>query len=172
VVNLSTTRAVDDIAARYGAKVYRTPVGEINVAKKMKTIGAIIGGEGSGGVILPAVHLGRDAIVGIGLILQLLSEFDGTLSDLKASLPQYSIAKRKINLGTISPDNVLAAIKEKYRNNGRITTEDGLRIDFPDYWVHLRKSNTEPIVRVIAEAKTMEQASNVVEKFSKEIQTH
>lgn len=172
VVNLSTTRAVDDIAARYGAKVYRTPVGEINVAKKMKTIGAIIGGEGSGGVILPAVHLGRDAIVGIGLILQLLSESDGTLSDLKASLPQYSIAKGKINLGTISPGNVLAAIKEKYRNNGRITTEDGLRIDFPDYWVHLRKSNTEPIVRVIAEAKTMEQASNVVEKFSKEIRTH
>ena len=172
VVNLSTTRAVDDIAARYGAKVYRTPVGEINVAKKMKAIGAIIGGEGSGGVILPAVHLGRDAIVGIGLILQLLSESDGTLSDLKASFPQYSIAKGKIKLGTISPDEVLAAMKEKYRNNGKITTEDGLRIDFPDYWVHLRKSNTEPIVRVIAEAKTMEQAVNVVEKFSKEIQTH
>lgn len=172
VVNLSTTRAIDDIAARYGARVYRTPVGEINVAKKMKAIGAIIGGEGSGGVILPAVHLGRDAIVGIGLILQLLSESAGTLSDLKASLPQYSIAKGKIKLGTISPDEVLAAMKEKYRNNGKITTEDGLRIDFPDYWVHLRKSNTEPIVRVIAEAKTMEQAVNVVEKFSKEIQTH
>jgi len=172
VVNLSTTRAVDDIAARYGARVYRTPVGEINVAKKMKAIGAIIGGEGSGGVILPAVHLGRDAIVGIGLILQLLCESGGTLSDLKASLPQYSIAKGKIKLDTVSPDKALAAVKEKYDSNGKITTEDGLKIDFPDYWVHLRKSNTEPIVRVIAEAKTMEQAVNVMEKFSKEIQTH
>jgi phosphomannomutase len=169
VVNLSTTRAVDDIAARHGAKVHRTPVGEINVAKQMKAIGAIIGGEGSGGVILPSVHLGRDAIVGIGLILQLLAESGGSLSELKASLPHYAIAKGKIELGSLSPDHALVALREKYSAAGRITTDDGLKIDFPDYWVHLRKSNTEPIVRVIAEARTMEKALDVVQKFSNEI---
>ena len=170
VVNLSTTRSVDDIAAQYGAKVQRTPVGEINVAKRMKAIGAIIGGEGSGGVILPAVHLGRDAIVGIGLILQLLAESGQTVSELKASLPQYSIAKGKIELGTISPDDVLARMRDRHGNDGRITDDDGLKIDFPDHWVHLRKSNTEPIVRIIAEAKTMEQAVDVVKTFTREIQ--
>ena len=98
VVNLSTTRAVEDIAAAHIAEVFRTPVGEINVAKEMKRVCAVIGGEGSGGVILPAVHLGRDAIVGIGLILQMLAESGGTLSAFKATLPQYSIAKGKIEL--------------------------------------------------------------------------
>jgi phosphomannomutase len=169
VVNLSTTRAVEDIATVYGAKCLRTPVGEINVAKKMKQVGAVIGGEGSGGVILPAVHLGRDAIVGIGLILQMLAEFGGTLSQLKASLPQYSIAKGKIELGTTSPDAVLKRIASSQDGSARINTDDGLKLDFGDHWVHLRKSNTEPIVRVIAEARTMEQAIDVVEKFKKEI---
>ncbi len=169
VVNLSTTRAVEDIAAMYGAKCFRTPVGEINVAKKMKQLGAVIGGEGSGGVILPAVHLGRDAIVGIGLILQELAQFGGTLSELKASLPQYSIAKGKIELGKTSPDAVLKRIESSQNGAGRINTDDGLKIDYDDHWVHLRKSNTEPIVRVIAEAKTMDQAVEVVERFKKEI---
>jgi phosphomannomutase len=169
VVNLSTTRAVEDIAAAYGAKCFRTPVGEINVAKKMKQVGAVIGGEGSGGVILPAVHLGRDALVGIGLILQLLAEFDGTLSGLKGSLPQYSIAKGKIVLGATSPDSVLKKIEASQSSAGRINTDDGLKIDFADHWVHLRKSNTEPIVRVIAEARTMGQAVEAVERFKREI---
>jgi phosphomannomutase len=131
VVNLSTTRAVDDIAFAHGAQVVRTPVGEINVAKRMKEMGAIIGGEGSGGVILPAVHLGRDAIVGIGLILQFLAESGGTLSDLKARLPGYQIAKGKIELGRISPDEVLRTIESSHRNEGTTNTEDGLKIDFP-----------------------------------------
>jgi phosphomannomutase len=169
VVNLSTTRAVDDIAAHYGAKVHRTPVGEINVAKKMKNIGAIIGGEGSGGVIFPSIHTGRDAIVGIGLIMQLLADFGGTVSELKASLPHYQIAKGKIGLGKISPDAALQKIQNAVGNEATINTEDGLRIDFPDYWVHLRKSNTEPIVRVIAEARTMGRASEVVNEFTKQI---
>ena len=169
VVNLSTTRAVDDIAAQFGAKVHRTPVGEINVAKRMKNIGAVIGGEGSGGVILPAVHAGRDAIVGIGLLLQMLSEFSGTVSELKASLPQYQIAKGKIELGSISPDSALQKIQTSHAHEGIMNTDDGLKIDFPDYWVHLRKSNTEPIIRVIAEARTMEKANEVVVKFKKEI---
>jgi phosphomannomutase len=169
VVNLSTTRAVEDIAASYGAKCLRTPVGEINVAKKMKQVGAVIGGEGSGGVILPAVHLGRDAIVGIALILQMLAESGGTLSELKTSLPQYSIAKGKIDLGSTSPDTALKKIESLQAGEARINKDDGLRIDFADHWIHLRKSNTEPIVRVIAEAGTIQQAIGVVERFKREI---
>lgn len=171
VVNLSTTRAVDDLARQYGAKVHRTPVGEINVAKKMKSIGAIIGGEGSGGVILPALHTGRDAIVGIGLILQLLAEFGGTVSQFKATLPQYYIAKGKIETDSLSPDAVLARIQHSASAEARINTEDGLRLDYPDYWVHLRKSNTEPIVRVIAEADSAEKAAAIVEQFSRQIKS-
>ena len=169
VVNLSTTRAVEDIAASYDAKCIRTPVGEINVAKKMQQVGAVIGGEGSGGVILPAIHLGRDALVGVGLILQMLAQFGGTLSEMKATLPSYSIAKDKIKLKRLSPESVLKKIQSSRNGTGRFNTDDGLRIDFPDYWVHLRKSNTEPIVRVIAEAKTMSQAVEIVESYKREI---
>jgi phosphomannomutase len=171
VVNLSTTRAVDDIARAHGAEVIRTPVGEINVAKRMKEVGAVIGGEGSGGVILPDVHLGRDAIVGIGLLLQLLTDSGTTLSGLKSRLPSYQIAKGKIELGSVSPDEVLARIKAQHARRGTINTDDGLKIDFEDYWVHLRKSNTEPIVRVIAEAHTMDRAAAVLAAFRSEIHT-
>ncbi len=171
VVNLSTTRAVDDIARAHGAEVFRTPVGEINVAKRMKETGAVIGGEGSGGVILPDVHLGRDAIVGIGLLLQLLSDSGTTLSGLKAGLPSYQIAKGKIDLGSVSPDEILARIGALHGRDGKINTDDGLKIDFEDHWVHLRKSNTEPILRIIAEAHTMESATAVVAAFRGEIQT-
>jgi phosphomannomutase len=169
VVNLSTTRAVDDIVKKYSGVTVRTAVGEINVAKKMKEINALIGGEGSGGVILPKVHLGRDAIVGIGLILQYLSEFGGTLSELKATLPQYYITKGKIELGKLNPDAVLKKLGSKYSTSGTVNTVDGLKIDFPESWVHLRKSNTEPIVRIIAEAHTKAEADELVKKFTSEI---
>lgn len=169
VVNLSTTRAVDDIAGRFGATVIRTPVGEINVAKRMKEVGAVIGGEGSGGVIFPAIHLGRDAVVGTGLILQLLAESGGTLSELKASLPAYAIAKGKMTVEGISPDDVLRRIREAHAREGVVNTDDGVKIDFPDRWVHLRKSNTEPIVRIIAEARSAADAEETVERFKKEI---
>ncbi len=169
VVNLSTTRAVEDIAKQYGAMTLRTPVGEINVAKKMKEVGAIIGGEGSGGVILPKVHLGRDAIVGIGLILQHLADFGGTLSELKATLPQYFITKGKVEVGTLNPDTILKRLQEKYSSAGTINMDDGLKIDFPVAWVHLRKSNTEPIIRIIAEAHTKTEADELVGKFTAEI---
>jgi phosphomannomutase len=169
VVNLSTTRAVEDIASQYNAITIRTPVGEINVAKKMKEVGAIIGGEGSGGIILPEVHLGRDAIVGIGLILEYLMEFGGTMSALKATLPQYFITKGKIELGNLHADEILLYLQEKYSSAGRINTDDGLKIDFPESWVHLRKSNTEPIIRIIAEAHTIAEANGLVKKFTKEI---
>ena len=169
VVNLSTTRAVDDIARAFGAMVVRTPVGEINVAKKMKEIGSVIGGEGSGGVILPSVHLGRDAIVGTGLILQLLAEFGGRLSGLKATLPGYAIAKGKLELKGVTPEVVLGRIQDAHRGDGILTTTDGVKIDFPDRWVHLRKSNTEPIVRIIAEAHTSGEAQATVEHYRQEI---
>jgi phosphomannomutase len=171
VVNLSTTRAVDDIAAEYGAEVIRTPVGELNVVKRMKEVGAIIGGEGSGGVILPEAHLGRDALVGIGLILQMLADFGGTLSDLKASLPSYAIAKDKIELGSTSPGEILRNLEVSANSTGRINTDDGLRIDYENHWVHFRKSNTEPIIRVIAEARTTTEAKDALERMKNEIAT-
>lgn len=169
VVNLSTTRAVDDIAAKFGYKIVRTAVGEINVAKTMKEIGAVVGGEGSGGVILPASHIGRDAPVGIGLTLQHLAEFGGTLSELKQTMPQYHITKEKIGVGNSSPDEALNRIKGKFFSAGSINTVDGLKIDFPTSWVHLRKSNTEPIIRIIAEAPTKQEADELVGTFTKEI---
>lgn len=165
VINLSTTRAVEDIARHFGATTLRTPVGEINVARRMVETGAVIGGEGSGGVILPVVHTGRDAIVGIALVLQLLAESGGSLSALKRTMPQYAIAKGKIETGRRNPDGVLERLRANVGTDGTVTTTDGLRIDFPDHWVHLRKSNTEPIVRIIAEAPTMQMATSVVQRL-------
>ncbi|MGD0590351.1 MAG: phosphoglucosamine mutase [Bacteroidota bacterium] len=169
VVNLSTTRAVEDVAKQYGASTLRTPVGEMNVAKKMKEVGAVIGGEGSGGVILPKVHLGRDAIVGIALVLQHLTEFGGTLSELKAALPQYCITKGKVDLGTLNPDAILKHLAVEHSVSDTINTDDGLKIDFLESWVHLRKSNTEPIIRIIAEAHTKTEADELVKKFTAKI---
>lgn len=169
VVNLSTTRAVEDIAAKFGANVVRTPVGEINVAKRMRELNATVGGEGSGGVILPDVHLGRDAPVGAALTLQHMAEFGGTLSELKASLPQYFITKGKVELSHGSPDQVLATLQRENEDKARITTDDGLKLDFEESWVHLRKSNTEPIIRIIAEAKTKQGADDLVSEFTKRI---
>ncbi|MFA6440592.1 MAG: phosphoglucosamine mutase, partial [Bacteriovoracaceae bacterium] len=125
VVNLSTTRAVEDVAKEYGATVHRTPVGEINVASRMKQLGSVVGGEGSGGVILPEVHLGRDAIVGIGLFLQLLADFGGKASELKASLPQYEIVKNKIELGTLKPNEILQRLYNKYSKTEKTNFDDG-----------------------------------------------
>ena len=169
VVNLSTTRAIDDLCDQYGAGLLRTPVGEINVAKKMKEVGALVGGEGSGGVILPASHIGRDAPVGIGLTLQNLAEFGGTVSELKRSLPQYSITKGKVDLGSLNPDDVLRKLQDKYSSKGKVNTSDGVKLDFPDSWVHLRKSNTEPIIRIIAEAPEKKKADELVSAFISEI---
>ena len=158
-VNLSTTRAVDEIASKLGGKVYRSAVGEINVVKKMKEVGAVVGGEGSGGVILPEVHYGRDALVGIVITLQHLLEFGGTLSELKDSLPKFEIVKKRIDLDKKSPDKIIGAIKKEY-SSFKLNTDDGLKIDAPDYWIHLRKSNTEPIIRVIAEAASQAEAES------------
>ncbi len=168
-VNLSTTRAVDIIASELGGKVHRSAVGEINVVKKMKKVGAVVGGEGSGGVILPEVHYGRDALVGIGITLQHLLEFGGTLSELKESLPKYEIAKMRIDIGKGNPDKVIASVKKSY-SKFKTNSEDGLKIDAPDYWIHLRKSNTEPIIRVIAEAGTRPDAEARASEVMKLVQ--
>ena len=162
VVNLSTTRAVDDVAARHDARLVRTPVGEINVALEMKRQGSIIGGEGSGGVILPSLHYGRDSLAGIIITLMHLLERGGTMSALRASLPSYVIVKKKAPLiPGASAEAVLARIAAAAPSDARITTSDGLRLDFERSWVHMRSSNTEPIIRVIAEAPT-EAAAHVL----------
>lgn len=168
VVNLSTTRAVDDVAASAGCEVFRSPVGEANVVQKMKETNAVIGGEGSGGVIFPALHYGRDALVGIALTLQHLTETNKSLLQLKQELPQYFIAKKKIDLGNVNPDKIIEKIKTTYSKE-KINTDDGLRIDFDDHWVHFRKSNTEPIMRIITESKTLEKSERLSQKYFDEI---
>lgn len=168
VVNLSTTRAVDDVAKEFGCKVFRSSVGEANVVKKMKEVKAVIGGEGSGGVILPKAVFGRDSLTGTVIMLQHLLEFGGTMSEMKKALPQYFIAKKKILIGNKNPDEVVKKLIEKYSDQ-QINTEDGLRIDFEDHWAHFRKSNTEPIIRCIVEAKNKKDAETLAEKYFQEI---
>ena len=168
VVNLSTTRAVDDVVKKAGGKLFRSPVGEANVVQKMKETDAIIGGEGSGGVIFPALHYGRDALVGIALTLQHLTETNQTLLQIKNSLPQYFIAKKKIDLGKNNPDKIIDKLISKYSDQ-KINTEDGLRIDFADHWVHFRKSNTEPIIRIIAESQSLDESNKLSQKYFDEI---
>ncbi len=168
VVNLSTTRGVDDVADEAGCRVFRSPVGEANVVKKMKEVKALIGGEGSGGVIVPKAVFGRDALTGTVIMLQHLLEFGGRMSELKKSLPQYVIVKKKIELGASDPDSVIQKLGEMYSQE-KINLEDGLRIDFDDHWVHLRKSNTEPIIRCIVESATKEKADKYAEKYLNEI---
>ncbi len=168
VINLSTSRAVEDIAKKYNCTSFRSPVGEANVVKKMKEVNAIIGGEGSGGVIYPALHYGRDALVGIAFTLQYLADSGKKLSKIKEELPNYFITKKKVDLKNVSPDEVISKLIEKYSDN-KINTEDGLRIDFSDHWVHLRKSNTEPIIRIIVEALDKTSAEKYAEKYFNEI---
>lgn len=168
VVNLSTSRVIDDIAQYYNVLLFKTKVGEINVAEKMREVGAIVGGEGNGGVILPEVHLGRDAPVGLALILQALAEFDGTISQLKQTLSQYYILKDKESVKNIDAEKVIAHFAEKYRDE-QLELSDGLRIDRADSWIHLRKSNTEPIVRIIVESRTPEISWRILQEVKEEI---
>ena len=168
VTNLSSSRAIDDVAASHGQEVHRTAVGEINVVKKMQEIGATLGGEGNGGVILPDLHYGRDALVGTAMILQHMAESRQPLSKLRAALPQYHIVKLKAPLGDIPPDEALAAMAARYAGE-RISTIDGVKVDFDDGWVHMRKSNTEPIVRVYAESTTSEAATRLGKRFIDEL---
>lgn len=165
VSNLSSSRALRDVTERHGCTYSAAAVGEVNVVTQMKKTGAVIGGEGNGGVIYPASHYGRDALVGVAIFLSLLAEKGEKVSELKKEYPQYCIAKNKIQLTPdINVDAILKAIKEKYANE-KVTTIDGVKIDFPEYWVHLRKSNTEPIIRIYSEAKTMDQANAIAQEI-------
>ena len=165
VSNLSSTRALRDVTARHGGKYEAAAVGEVNVVTKMKETGAVIGGEGNGGVIYPAAHPGRDALVGIALILTHLAKLGCKASELRDSLPQYYISKNRIDLNpTTDIFALLQRVKEIYKNE-EITDIDGVKIDFPDKWVHLRKSNTEPIIRVYAEAHTREEADALAQQI-------
>lgn len=158
VSNLSSSRALRDVTRRHGCEYSAAAVGEVNVVTKMKETGAVIGGEGNGGVIYPASHYGRDALVGVALFLTLLAKSGKKVSELKATYPEYAIAKNKIQLTPdIDVDAILEAVKKRYASE-TITDIDGVKIDFPDSWVHLRKSNTEPIIRIYSEAATMEKA--------------
>ncbi len=136
----------------------------------MKEVNAVIGGEGSGGVIYPELHYGRDALVGIALTLQHLTEFGGTLSELKNSLPSYFIEKRKIDLPDIDTDKIMESLKTEFKNES-VNTDDGLRIDFEDHWVHFRKSNTEPIIRIITEGKSKQAAVKLIDKYLTKIKS-
>ena len=161
VSNLSSTRALRDVTERHGGIYTASAVGEVNVTTKMKEVGAVIGGEGNGGVIYPESHYGRDALVGIALFLSSLARKGCTASRLRATYPNYFIAKNRIDLTpTTDIDAILAKVKEMYADR-QVTDIDGVKIDFPDKWVHLRKSNTEPIIRVYSEAATMEEADTL-----------
>lgn len=163
VSNLSSSRALGDVTRAHGCEYHASAVGEVNVVTKMKETGAVIGGEGNGGVIYPEAHYGRDALVGVALFLTLLAHSGKKVSELKAGYPPYEIAKNKVELTPeIDVDAILEKMKERYADE-KITDIDGVKIDFADSWVHLRKSNTEPIIRIYAEAATMEKAEALAE---------
>ena len=165
VSNLSSTRALRDVTNKYGGTYYASAVGEVNVTTKMKEMEAVIGGEGNGGVIYPESHYGRDALVGIALFLSHLAHEGKKVSELRATYPEYCIAKNRIDLTpSTDVDAILQKVKELYKNE-KINDVDGVKIDFADCWVHLRKSNTEPIIRVYSEAATMEKADEIGKKI-------
>lgn len=165
VSNLSSTRALRDVTERHGGQYSAAAVGEVNVTTKMKEVSAVIGGEGNGGVIYPESHYGRDALVGIGLFLSSLAQKGCTASELRATFPEYFIAKNRIDLTpSTDVDAILVKVKEMYKDE-QVNDIDGVKIDFADSWVHLRKSNTEPIIRVYSEASTMEAADALGKKI-------
>ncbi|HEX9916217.1 MAG TPA: phosphoglucosamine mutase [candidate division Zixibacteria bacterium] len=162
VINLSTSRMTQEVAEKSGCKVYRTPVGEYNVAKKLKEIKGVIGGEGNGGVILPELHYTRDALVGMALIVEYLAESNRKLSQIIQDMPKYFMLKKKIEVSKDFDDRLEGLIKRFKKE--RINKKDGIRIDFKDSWLHIRKSNTEPAARIIAEAKTKKTAEDLAKE--------
>jgi phosphomannomutase len=165
VSNLSSTRALRDITLKAGGEYFAAAVGEVNVVEKMKEISAVIGGEGNGGIIYPDLHYGRDALVGIALFLSHLANFKGPISRLRAGYPNYFMSKNKIELTKeINVDKILDEIQARYSKE-QINTIDGVKIDFDDKWVHLRRSNTEPIIRIYAEADSSTKVQSLTAKI-------
>ena len=166
--NLSSSRAIDDVAARYGMEVHRSAVGEIHVVRKMQETGAILGGEGNGGVILPSLHYGRDALAGAAMILQHIAEQQAPLSVLRRELPAYVIVKKKLPVGEMDPDVLLARFARRHAGED-LTTVDGVKLNLPRGWVHVRKSNTEPVLRVFAEAAAQDAAHALATRHMAEL---
>ncbi len=164
VCNLSTSRAVEDIARAAGVEFYRTPVGEAHVAKEMDRVGAVIGGEGNGGVMLADVHSGRDAMVGSALVLAMLTSCGEPLSMIVSRLPQYEIIKRRAPAEEVSPEKIEPMLRKRFGDSAKFDTNDGVRVDLEEGWVHIRLSNTEPIVRIFAEARTTDEAEKLAEQ--------
>ncbi|CAL2074695.1 phosphoglucosamine mutase [Tenacibaculum sp. 190524A02b] len=170
VSNLSSSRALRDVTEKHGGVYTASAVGEVNVVKKMKETGTVIGGEGNGGIIYPDSHYGRDSLVGVALFLSHLAKKKVSCKELRDSYPSYFMSKNKIQLTPkINVDELLVQMAEKYKNE-EVNTIDGVKIDFAEEWIHLRKSNTEPIIRIYTESKSQEHADNLAERFIKEIQ--
>jgi phosphomannomutase len=170
VSNMSSTRALRDVTEKHGGTYTPSAVGEVNVVTKMKATNAVIGGEGNGGIIVPELHYGRDALIGIALFLSHLAIEKKTVQQLRNTYPDYFMSKNKIELTPgIDLEKIFTSLKEKYKNHS-INTEDGLKIDFEQDWVHLRSSNTEPIIRIYAESNSQNVADNIAQKLMKDIQ--
>ena len=161
---MSSTRALKDITERFGTEYYAAPVGEVNVVQKMKEFGAVIGGEGNGGIIYPALHYGRDALVGIALFLSQLALSGKTCSELRKKYPDYTILKTKVELKSQSDIPELLQKIKKHFEEHKLNEEDGIRIETEDGWLHIRKSNTEPIIRIIAEGNSKDLADGMIKK--------
>ncbi|MBQ6097998.1 MAG: phosphoglucosamine mutase, partial [Bacteroidales bacterium] len=171
VSNMSSTRALRDVTEGMGYSYAASAVGEVNVTTMMKQTNAVIGGEGNGGVIYPALHYGRDALVGVALFLTNLAHRGLKASELRATYPEYVISKNRIDLTLdINVDNILRQMAEKYKNE-RVSTIDGVKIDFADSWAHLRKSNTEPIIRIYCEAHTAAEADALAQRIINDIKS-
>jgi phosphomannomutase len=170
VSNMSSTRALKEITIRHGGEYFPSAVGEVNVVEKMKAVQAVIGGEGNGGIIVPDLHYGRDALIGIGLFLSALAYHKNGMRSFRSRYPDYFISKKKIELGkSIDVNELFSKIKSKYKNHPA-NTEDGLKIEFDNDWVHLRTSNTEPIIRIYAESNFETTANNIARRLMKDIQ--
>ncbi|AGC78134.1 phosphomannomutase [Nonlabens dokdonensis] len=170
VSNLSSSRALRDVTEKHGGEYFAAAVGEVNVVQKMKDKNAVIGGEGNGGIIYPESHYGRDALVGVAMFLSLLTEKKMKVSELRASYPSYFMSKKKVQLVKGMPvDAILADIHQKYKND-EVTSIDGIKIDFADQWVHMRKSNTEPIIRIYTEAPSQQKADELASRFIAELE--
>ena len=169
VSNLSSSRALRDVTQKHGGTYRASAVGEVNVVQLMKDTNAVIGGEGNGGIIYPELHYGRDSLVGVALFLTFLAENKMKVSELRKSYPSYFMSKNKIELTPeLDVDKILEGIQKKYSGE-EISTVDGVKIDFEDYWVHLRKSNTEPIIRIYTEAKSQAEADGLADRIIGEI---
>ena len=173
VSNLSSTRALRDVTERHGGTYTAAAVGEVNVVTKMKETGALIGGEGNGGVIYPELHYGRDALVGIALFLSLLAKSGKKVSELRATYPDYYMSKQRVELSAdIDPQSLLDRLAREEQDKGEINLIDGVKIDFSDRWVHVRRSNTEPIIRIYTEAPSAEEATALADEYKQLISSY